>query len=153
MRRALAAFSILFAVSSATAGPGAPVYWRGDGFDAVFKAGNTPIAVTVGDTPLHAPVTFRCRSTIGCVVVLDATDMETSTVGTWLCGEVDTHPPLPGCWIGPDSSNLTHINQIHQQKRVGPGTHTLVLMYHSDNTTGTISSWEVEYRIYQRAAE
>ncbi|HEX4860016.1 MAG TPA: hypothetical protein VFV07_02185 [Rhizomicrobium sp.] len=154
MRRLLVTCILLFAATAASAaGTGAPVYWRGDGFDAVLKAGDKPIAVTVGDTPLHAPVTFRCRSTVGCVVALDATDIDIDTAGTYLCGTVDSQPMLPGCSSGPGIGGGTVLNGIHQQKRVTPGTHTLTLIYHSDNTKGTISAWEAEYRIYQRGIE
>jgi hypothetical protein len=153
MRRLIAACAVLFAATSAfAAGPGAPVYWHGDGLSAIFKAGVKPMSVTRGDTPLHQPVTFNCSSTVGCVVTINASDLESGTIGTYLCGLVDSEAAVPGCSYG-GSGTTELVNEIHEQKRVAPGRHTLVLDYHSNNTTGTMSSWEVEYRIYQRSDE
>ena len=155
MRRLTAACVVLFAATTAAAaaGPGAPVYWHGDGLSAIFKAGVKPMSVTEGDTPLHQPITFNCASTVGCVVTISASDLESGTIGTYLCGLVDSETPVPGCTYEGFFNNIQQINEIHQQKRVGPGRHTLVLDYHSNNNTGTMSSWEVEYRIYERSDE
>jgi hypothetical protein len=147
----IAAVSAFAASAAFAAGP--PLRWHGDGTDAFFKSGNHPITVTTGDMPLHNPITFRCRSTAGCVVIIEASDLETDTIGAWPCGVVDTQPAMPGCWIGSGSPNPTTINRIHQQAHVAPGLHTLDLLYHSDNNRGTIASWEVEYRVYQRPAD
>ncbi|HTT97783.1 MAG TPA: hypothetical protein VMF58_07005 [Rhizomicrobium sp.] len=145
MRHILTTIAILFA-TQAFAGD-APIRWTGDQTEAFFKGSDHPVSVVRGDTPLHNPINIRCRSSAGCVVMIAGSDLESGTVGTWLCGEVDSTPAMPGCaFEGGDNP----FHRIHQQARIAAGVHTLDLIYHSDNTTGTISSWEVEYRIYER---
>jgi len=146
MKLIIAAILGLALQSASAQAAGHPPIWSHDpGIVVIAQGGNTPIKLVNGDNVIDGPRTFYCRSDNGCLVTLAIWVAETNTLNSKTCALVDGVEATPKC----DADVASPVIR-RSFVEVGAGPHTVETDLQTNSDTGKVTSWEVEYIIYQR---
>jgi hypothetical protein len=110
-----------------------------------MAAGDSPIPLVTGDNPVGEARTVKCPSVYGCLVGI-APSIEINGAGVYECAYVDGSPfgVRPKC----GTYDFDSILDKRQHAIVSQGQHTFQIIVHSDNSSGQIEDWEVDYSVY-----
>jgi len=135
-----AAFFSLLLIGSAHADVSdAPVRIHNHGVTAILHNSMKTITLAVGDNPIGRPRYFTCRSSAGCVIVMDASIREKNVQsGIMACSFIDGIAAPPGCGFDPAFYNTDTMR------------HTITTIVNTLNAGPQVVGWATEYTIYER---
>jgi hypothetical protein len=128
-----------------------PIRHHNGGVTVIMQSSMKPIVLVAGDNIIGKARSFDCKSSAGCVVLMNASIQETNggSRSDTICNLVDGIQGVPSCTADPGGGNPT-LNFARQQLKVGPGLHTITTIITAGSAGFEALSWEEDYTIYER---